>query len=154
MFPRIYTDQPCPLDGYEGYSFRVLANPTGAEKTDWALGHLGAQGCADCARLGTVRGKGLREPKRYCEACTTARAQLGRSAVAIYGTSRVDGFDFSNPEAALASFSMDDLPDELLAWLYMLPTALWAARSEDVKKKLPPFSPTGNSTTNSAPTTP
>jgi hypothetical protein len=74
---------------------------------------------------------------------------MGRSAVAIYGTSKVSGFDFATPDSALASFSQADLPDELLAWLYMLPGALWAARSEDVKKKLPQFLVTGDSTNNS-----
>jgi hypothetical protein len=149
MFPRIYHDIVCPLDGYEGYSFRVLVNPTGAEKTDWALGHLGAEGCADCAKLGTAQGSQRNGGKKYCAACQTARDRLGRAAVAIYGTSHVDGFDFTTPESATATFSMPDLPDEFLAWLYMLPSALWTARSEDVKKKLPSFSTTGNSTPSS-----
>jgi hypothetical protein len=139
VFPRIYTDVACPLDGYEGYTFRVLANPTGAEKTDWAFGSLGDPDCADCKA----------SKRAYCADCTTARDRMGRSASAIYGTSKAAGLDFSTPEASLASFSLAELPDELLAWLYMLPGALWAARSEDVKKKLPQFLVTGDSTNNS-----
>lgn len=137
MFPRIYNDIVCPLDGYEGYSFRVLLNPTGQEKMDWALGHLGTLDCQDCAKLGTNSGKqGNGGSKKYCIACTTARDQLGRAALAIYGTSHVDGFDFSTSAASLASFSMAELPDELLRWLYELPGALWGARTDDLKKKL------------------
>lgn len=148
MFPRLYSDEPCPLDGYEGYSFRVLLNPTGAEKNDWALGHPGAEDCVDCAKLGTARGKQGNGGKEYCEPCKTARDRMGRAVVAIYGTSHVEGFDFSTPDAALATFSMVDLPDELLAWLYMLPAALWNARNEEIKKKLPRSSTTGDSTSN------
>lgn len=150
MFPRIYTDEPCPLDGYEGYRFRVLANPTGAEKTDWSLGHLGRDGCADCAELGTLTSKQGDATKTYCADCQEGRDRLGRASVAIYGTSHVEGFDFSTPEASLATFSQADIPDELLLWLYMLPQALWAARGEDVKKKLPRSLGTGDSTLSSA----
>lgn len=141
-FPRLYSDEPCPLDGYQGYSFRVLLNPTGAEKTDWHAGHLGIEGCPDCAKLGTGRGKQGSAEKKYCAACQTARDLLGRAAVAVYGTSHAEGFDFATPEAALASFSQAELPDEFLRWLYALPAALWVARVEDLKKKLP-----GSSTT-------
>jgi len=132
MFPRLYTTEECPIPGYEGFTFRVLLNPTGQEKTDWAFGHLGLENCPECAKLQEAGA-----PKRYCAACAAARAQLGRAAVAVYGTSQVAGLDFSTPEASLASFGMDDLPDELLAWLYLLPAALWATRSDDLKKRLP-----------------
>lgn len=135
-FPRIYSDESCPLDGYAGYTFRVLLNPTGAEKMDWAMGHLGIEGCEACARLGTARGKQGSSGKRYCTPCQEARERMGRSASAIFGTSHTDGFDFSTPDTALATFEQPDLPDELLAWLYMLPTSLWAARSESLKKTL------------------
>jgi hypothetical protein len=162
MFPRIYEDASCPLDGYEGYTFRLLCNPTAAEKTDWIMGHLGTDGCADCARS-REQGTGDRQqgrkrdseavpsglsPVAYCAACQEARLRLGRGAVAVYGTSHVEGFDFSTPDASLATFELPDLPDELLLWLYMLPQALWAARQEDVKKKLPRSLATGDSTPN------
>ncbi len=130
-FPRLYDDLTCPLVGYEGYSFRVLLNPTGQEKTDWARGHLGVEGCAECA---------LERPGTYCADCSAARDRMGRAAVAIYGTSHTEGFDFSTPESSLATFAMDDLPDELLAWLYTLPINLWAARSESLKKTFTPLS--------------
>ena len=133
MFPRIYENQTCPLDGYEAYTFRVLVNPTGAEKTDWFYGNLGTEGCAACAAL-----------DGYCPECQTARERMGRAAVAFYGQTKVAGFDFSTPEAALATLAQDDLPDELLAWLYMLPSALWTARSDDLKKRLTSPSIAGN----------
>jgi hypothetical protein len=144
MFPRIYEDAKCPLDGYEALSFRVLVNPTGAEKNDWALGHMGIDGCEACAKLGTPRGKQGSSSKKYCPACTEARDRMGRSAVAVYGPSQVPGFDFGTPESALATFGQADLPDELLLWLYMLPQALWAARNDDIKKKLTSFLTTGS----------
>lgn len=150
MFPRLYSDQPCPIDGYEGYSFRVLLNPTGAEKDDWAMGHTGAQGCAACAQLGTPRGKQGSERTLYCPDCQAARNRLGRASAAIYGSSHVEGFDFSSCAASLATFGMPDLPDELLLWLYMLPAALWQARTEEIKKKLLTSLRTGDSTPNSA----
>lgn len=145
-FPRIYEDAKCPLDGYEGYAFRVLVNPTGAEKTDWTFGHLGADGCEACARLNTPRGKPKDSdpPKKYCDDCTRARDQMGRASAVIYGTSHTEGFDFSTPAAALATFSDPDLPDELKGWLFWFPSSLWAARLDEIKKKLPGFSPTGS----------
>jgi hypothetical protein len=118
-FPRIHEDATCPLPGYEG--------------------HLGISGCADCARLGTQRGKAAKEQpeRRYCAACQEARERMARASMAIFGDSRVDGFDFSSPAASLATFERDDLPDELLLWLYMLPAELWAARIEAMRTKLP-----------------
>jgi hypothetical protein len=141
MFPRLYSNETCPLEGYDGFTFRVLLNPTAAEKTDWALGHLGAEHCPACAGLNQLPafdGTAEREaPARaYCPSCAEARARLGRSAVAIFGQSQVSGFDFSTPDAALASFSQDGLPDEFLYWLFALPGALWEKRTADLKKKL------------------
>lgn len=144
-FPRIYEDAKCPLEGYEALSFRLLVNPTGAEKDDWAFGHMGVQDCAACAKLGTARGKGTGIPeKKYCPDCATARDRQGRAAVAIFGPSQVPGFDFSTPETSLASFAQADLPDELLGWLYAVPSARWTARYDEIKKKLPSFSTTGS----------
>lgn len=140
MFPRIYTDPPiaCPLAGYEGWSFRVLLNPTGQEKTDWWNGGVGQSDCPNCQATEAGR--------RYCAACQAERDRWGRVLPAIYGTSHAAHFDFSTPEASLASIEQPDLPDEFLAWLLRLPTALWAARMDDVKKKLPPPSTTGGFT--------
>lgn len=137
-FPRIYVDEACPLDGYEGYSFRVLANPTAQEKTDWWTGHFGLIDCQDCAKLGGQRRKlSDAEPaKRCCATCQAARERKGRAAVAIYGQSHVEGFDFSSPEASLASFEQDGVPDELLGWLFDLPNAIWQRRADEIKKKL------------------
>ena len=131
MFPRIYENQTCPLPGYEAMTFRVLINPTGAEKTDWARGHLGRTDCADCQAARNGTGEQI-----FCVGCSLARDQMGRSSVAVYGQSQVAGFDFTTPAASLATFAQDDLPDELLAWLYLLPGSLWQARSDDLAKKL------------------
>lgn len=136
MFPRLYADEACPLPGYEGYVFRLLLNPTQAEINDWQLGALGGvtSGCADCTAT------------TYCDRCQGLRARMGRAAVAIYGTSHVEGFDFSTPDASLATFSMPELPNELLLWLYQVPDARWMARQKDVEKKLRSSWQTGDST--------
>lgn len=144
MFPRIYQDIVCPLDGYAGYSFRVLANPTGAEKDDWAYGNLGDANCPDCAIL---RSTGTPEIEWRCPNCTTARERWSRVFVAVYGTSRAEGFDFSTPSASLMTLEQPDIPDELLGWLYMLPPTLWSTRNEAVKKKLLSSLASGDSTT-------
>jgi hypothetical protein len=139
-FPRLYDDMTCPLPGYEGYTLRVLINPSGQEKIDWITGNLGTVGCEKCAQLQPAgRGKQAdREPakKRYCEACQAARERFGRGIVAVYGTSKAAGLDFSTTEAALATFENLDMPDELLSWLYMAPSALWEQRQEALKKSV------------------
>jgi len=143
MFPRLYTDPPeqCPLAGYEGYSFRVLLNPTASEKRDWWLGGIGARDCEACAAA-----RAANPPRPFCAACQERRDRWGRAWPAIYGTSHAAGLDFTSAPAALESITQEDLPDELLSWLIQLPDALWAARAEEIKKKLPTSSPTGNST--------
>jgi hypothetical protein len=140
MFPSIYEDTPCPMDGYEGYTFRILANPTQQVKIDWVLGNLGDPSCPECQKLnGPARGKPKAdEPptaRRHCERHSQARMQFARAAIAIYGTSKVSGFDFSDEAAALASFDQD-MPDEFLTWLYMAPGALWEQRAETLKKRV------------------
>lgn len=134
-FPRIYTEETCTLDGYSGYTFRVLVNPTGRDRDDWAFGGLGGGDCTACAALNAERETDA--APLYCEACTKARMRLGRAAHAIFGESSVDGLDFSSEAAALATFGSDDVPDELLGWLYRVPLYLWLKRGEDMKKKLP-----------------
>ncbi len=134
-FPRIDEDRTCPLPGYEGYTFRVLVNPTAAEKRDWWLGHMGFPDCPDCAAIRENEGA------EYCVACAVARARRGRGAVAIYGRSRVAGFDFSTPDLALATFGDEAMPDEFAGWLYQLPDAIWTARGELLKKMV--SSPSG-----------
>ncbi len=124
-FPCIDEDRTCPLPGYEGYTFRVLVNPTAAEKRDWWFGHMGFPDCLDCKAAGEGH---------YCTACTEARTRRGRAAVAIYGRSRVAGFDFSTPDLALATFGDEAMPDEFAGWLYQLPDAIWTARGDLLKK--------------------
>jgi hypothetical protein len=142
-FPRLYTTEACPLDGYEALSFRVLLNPTGAEKEDWAFGHVGITGCADCQAA--RNGAGKKTGQVYCATCTEARARFGRALVTVYGTSAVAGFDFSSPDAALQTIEAADIPDELLGWLYTMPGAVWQQRRDDIAKKLKERSTAGNS---------
>lgn len=109
-FPRIYVNQTCPLEGYEAYTLRILANPTGAEKTAWAQSFL-----------------------TFADSDFSA---FGAAAVPILGETRAEGLDFSTAEAGAATLSSADLPDELADWILQAPGAVWAARSEDIKKKL------------------
>ncbi len=129
MFPRIFDDAACPLEGYAGYTFRVLVNPTAQEKRDWALGDLGAPGCAECEKGRKI------DPSFFCPSCTERRSLLGRAAHVVFLESKVQGFDFGTEEAALTSFSQP-MPDEFLAWLYMLPGSVWDRRGEALKKTL------------------
>ena len=138
--PRVYLDEPCPLDGYEALTVRILANPTGAEWADWNAGHLGSTGCAECKKVQPApRGKKVQPTtttRHYCAACQAARAAFGRSIAAYYGP-RVLDLDVSTPEAALAAFDADDvLPDELLAWLIQLPYAVWTRRRRRLGERL------------------
>jgi hypothetical protein len=139
QFPRLHETLCPPLAGYDSYRFCVLLNPTGAEKNDWFFGNLGQPDCADCQKLNPKRVEphaNEASDRVYCPVCTEARARFGRAAVAIFGESRVQGFDFADADAALASFEQSALPDELLSWLFMAPAALWASRVDDLKKKL------------------
>ncbi len=140
MFPRLYDNATCPLPGYEAFTFRVLLNPTGAEKEDWAFGNLGNPICQECQALRTES----KDQAVYCGGCMEARTRFGRALLALFGESQVKGFDFSSAAAALASLEQDDVPDELMAWIYLLPQSLWYARSEDLKKKLFGSSPTAS----------
>lgn len=124
-FPAIYKDdEKCPLEGYDGYAFRVLVNPSGDQLDDLRLGHLGGSDCSDCTE------------QTRCPRCAEARMRYGRAMVAFFGQSKVKDFDFSTPEAALASLEQPGLPDEFLYWLLHLPEALFKSRRAELKKKL------------------
>jgi len=110
MFPRIYVNETCPIEGYEAYSLRLLANPTGKEKEAWYAG-LQALGERDYATFGAA-------------------------ACAIYSETKTSGLDFATPETAATTAERDDLPDELFGWLLLLPTRIWKARSDEITKKL------------------
>jgi len=109
MFPRIYGTIPCPLDGYAAYSVRLLMNPTRAEQDAWY--------------------DALNNP-------APGMAVVGAAAVAIYGETRTAGLDFATTDASRATLDNPELPNELLGWLFRLPGAVWAARMDDMKKKL------------------
>lgn len=120
QFPRIYEDKPLP-PGYDG-SVRVLANMTTAERVRWLTSYLSKPGCADCT-------DGAR-----CEACAASRQAFGESFALIYGPALL-GEDVSTAEAALAFLERDDaLPDELIAWLFVLPDAIYQQRVETIRK--------------------
>ena len=117
-FPKLYQNEPCPIEGYEAYTLRVWVNPPPAVKDAWYAG------------LAKLAGQDY--------------AAFGAAAVPIYGETKAEGLDFSTEEAAAETASCEDLPDELFAWLLMLPGALWQARTDDLKKKLASASPTTN----------
>lgn len=136
-FERIYQDEACPI--YVGYTLHVLANPTGAEKNDWWYGHLGLRNCPGCqtARsLATQADVQVDTSDVYCPGCSEARDRRGRAAVAIFGQSHMADFDFSTVSAALTTLSRQDVPDDFMAWIYMLPGAVWDTRTEQLKKTL------------------
>ncbi len=140
-FPSLYENVTCPLDGYDAITVRVLVNPTGSVKNDWVFGHLGDLSCPECG-MGTDAYAS--DPRAYCPTCTQARQRFGRAFSAAYGETRSAGLEFSTPEAALATLDSDALPDEFVSWLLHYCTALWQDRREQIKKKLPGFSATGN----------
>ncbi len=126
--PRIYKEQACPLDGYDGLSVRLLVNPTGRELREWQVGTLGLPGCEACAKVNqpkVARGKqaqpqpGLVE-RRYCEACTEARALKARGCVALFGPSLFERPCTTEAEA-LAILDDEEIPPELFTWLLILP---------------------------------
>ncbi len=126
--PRITVDEPCPLDDYGGLSVRVLANSTDAAWKTWTAGTLGTPGCVHCAALWpTPADPPPTDPeptpgeRRFCPACTAARAAFGRSIVTFYGPTLL-AHDVSTPERALALFDADDLlPSEIVIWLQLVP---------------------------------
>jgi hypothetical protein len=160
MIPRIYINEPCPLEGYEDLSVRVLANSTGHEWQEWCQADLGTPGCQECAKLDAPPvARGKRKPKdvatggvvittfppkvvpdtaaaaaekRYCRRCAAARAAYGRSIVTFYGPTLL-GEDVSAPEAALALFDRDDaLPSEIVIWLQLVPSQVRDRRTESL----------------------
>jgi hypothetical protein len=134
-FAPIYSNETFPLGGYDSYIFRVLLNPTGKIKEDWWRGIVEDSDCADCA---TLRATG--DDTAHCDRCTALRSRKGCAAVAIYGGTKIQGFDFSTPESAVATFLQPELTDEFLGWLLALPDALWMRRQDELKKKLSGFS--------------
>lgn len=136
MFPRIYEEIPCPLDGYD-LTLTLLANPTGAEKSAWWRSNLGDPGCADCASLQES------DAGAFCPKCSAARLAFGQSVMAIF--QRIGDCDLSTPAACVHAIE-ETIPDELIPWLYQAPTLLWTGRSEAIKKKLRPSLTTGDST--------
>lgn len=116
MFPRIYETKVCPIADYGAYSLRLLLNPTRLERQAWFEG---------------------------IAASDTDMGALAAACVAVYGETKAEGLDFATAENARATLENPALPDELLTWLILLPGETWAARADDIRKKLQPPSPTG-----------
>jgi hypothetical protein len=143
--PRVYVTEPCPLEGYDTLSVRVLANPTSSEWRTYGVATLGTPDCEECAKLNVpkvVRGRRASvptapppSPVAYCPKCAEERAVFGQSMSLFYGPSLL-GADVSAPEAAIAAFENDDLPDELLIWLLLLPHKVWTERHEAITKNV------------------
>jgi hypothetical protein len=64
------------------------------------------------------------------------RAKLGRALHAFYGTTPAGRWDFSSPEAALATIERDDIPEEVITWVLLLPHAVSQRRQDLIVKKL------------------
>jgi len=140
MINPVYVNEPCPLEGYENLSVRVLANSTDRAWQTWCAGNLGQPGCAKCASLNAPkvpRGRKVVQdfapnPHAYCPACQAARDAYGLSIVLFYGPELL-GHDVSTPEAALNLFDRDDaLPSEIVIWLQLIPSAVRQKRQESL----------------------
>jgi len=143
MINPIYVNEPCPLEGYEDLSVRVLANSTDRAWQQWCMGNLGSPQCAECAALRqpkVVRGRQKAgnkpqaepNPHAYCPACQAARDAYGQAIVLFYGPDLL-GHDVSTPEAALNLFDRDDaLPSEIVIWLQLIPSAVRQKRQESL----------------------
>ena len=133
MFKQVYGNFTCPLD--ESIVVRLLLNPTGAVKQDWVAGRI--VGCAKCvhAEDGAIT--------TYCADCTATRERMGRAWSAVYGETTTHGLVFAPPEAVIPTLTSDEMPDEIVAWLFALPGAVWDDRIAQIEKKLPGSSPTG-----------
>jgi hypothetical protein len=149
VFPRIYSDVLCPLDGYD-LTISVLANPTSDEKRAWWSANLGDPACAACVALRQAHEE-LPARDLWCAACTAARHAFGASVQTIF--TAIGDLDLSTPAACVSAIE-GQIPDELMTWLYQAPSLLWSARSEDIKKKLLSFLATGDSTPSLDETTP
>jgi hypothetical protein len=128
--PRVYVTEPCPLDGYDSLTVRVLANPTSSEWGTYGVANLGTPGCKACVKRRSPEGAPV-----YCPKCAHERAVFGQSMSLFYGPELL-GADVSTPEAAIAAFENDDLPDELLIWLLLLPHKVWTERHEAIAKNV------------------
>jgi hypothetical protein len=129
--PTIYENMS--PDRYESLVFRVLTNPSSAIWNDWNAGYTGRPGgCPECRAVRESTG----DPTAHCPACQEARERLGRALHAFYGQSAVSDLDFSTPEAALATYERQDLPDDLIFWLSMLPLSIVDKRRGDLLKNL------------------
>jgi hypothetical protein len=122
----LYADEKPPLDGYDGYVFRVLQNPSQLVWQEFNDGGL-ARPAANASKDDLVRAE-------------VARQQMGRALSAFYGPSKVSGMNFATPEAALATMDDPDLPDELAYWLLTLPMAIVQRRRGLIEKNLYPSS--------------
>lgn len=137
MIPRIYRDEACPLEGYEGVSVRVLQNASDADMKLWHAGNLGQPSCADCAAARTEAQEAAAAQAQgdvYCLSCAAARATFGEALARFYEGGQGTELDFTSPEAALASLDSRELPTELAYWLLMLPAAVRERRYAELEK--------------------
>jgi len=137
--PRVYKAQECPLEGYEGFTVTVLVNPTGRVLREWHSGTLGLPGCEACAKLNqskVARGKHVPQPtapteRRYCAACSAARAMKARACVALFGPALFER-PCTNEDEALAILDDEEIPPELFTWLLVLPDRVVNERIDTV----------------------
>lgn len=151
--PRVYVDEPCPLPGYEGaVTARILSNPTRREIDDYEAGrNLTLTDLDDIEREAAaalqqtdlpddVRANWQNLRDVVLPAARERWQRFGRALHAFYRECRINGLDFSTPEAALASITSQDYPEEVLYWLRELPGALVEDRRDLIKKARTGFS--------------
>jgi hypothetical protein len=130
----IYVDEPCPLDGYDDLSVKVLANASDAEWRQWAAARLETPGCPKCNALRqpkVVRGRRKAAalpvtdaPRAFCPDCAAARQRYGEVFVRFYGPELL-GHDVSTPGAVLTLLDDDTaLPSEIVIWLQVAPNVV------------------------------
>lgn len=107
MFPQRFRRAKCP--NYEEAEFRILANPDGA----------------------------LYDALLTGDAATPENAHaLGAALQQAYGGAKVEAygetFDFSNPDAAIATIQNPALPIDLRAWLRNAPIDLVTFEREEL----------------------
>jgi hypothetical protein len=141
--PRVYVNEECPLEGYEALSVRVLANSTDADMALWNRGNLGVPGCAECAKAqrpprgkrAAAKAAAAPAPEARCPRCTAAREAFGQALMRFFD-GRVLDEPIATSASALALFDRDDIPAELVMWLFLLPQVVRTRRFEALEKNL------------------
>lgn len=112
-------------EGYADLSFQIRVNPTNAELMTLVRGSVPETADNEDAKA--------RE-----KAKAQARATFGKALMQAYAGAKVEAygvlFDFSTPDAALATMELDGIPDDLAHWLRNAPVDVVLAEREAITK--------------------